>query len=203
MCPSGLSSRSLEALGFSAVICSLRTSTGPLCQFGTMSPFLLPVGPPAFAENSEPHSGSLILISSRLLQPLKGQFEVGDEESRINILCACQQPCPTHSQLPLWPWQESPAPLYLSTNLSSSLLSTALPEMPSSRSVPVHLPGLRCHLEKLTGDGACASPCRRRGEKGVPRASFTARQGKSTPNWKQLYSCVGSQSKALIKQGSN
>lgn len=42
------------------------------------------------------------------------------------------------------------------------------------------------------------------GKKGVPRSSFTASAGgKSTRNWKQLYSCVGFQSKALIKQGSN
>lgn len=97
-----------------------------MSQFGIVSPFLLPVESPTFPEKfGNPTVRGLLLFSSSCLQQaLKGQFEVGDEESRRNTLCDCHQPCPTHPQLPLWPWKEAPASLCPSTNLSSPLHSS-------------------------------------------------------------------------------
>lgn len=55
-----------------------------MSQFGIVSPFLLPVESPTFPEKfGNPTVRDLLLFSSSCLQQaLKGQFEVGVEESR-------------------------------------------------------------------------------------------------------------------------
>lgn len=80
-------------------------------------------------------------------------------------------------QLPLWAQQKAPAFLGTTPNLCSPPLSTALPEMPSSRGVPVHLPGLRRHPEELTGPSPCLALQEEEGERG-PQSSSAAGAGK-------------------------